>query len=348
MAFKLNRWKDLLNGREFRDDTNANWQQIEEIVAQLMKADEATRTRLNNLILKSGGTSPNEVVDSRVDTDNKVHGSLQDRLTADFNKIKTQYSGIDSQMVAFATLAAELQSDLQGLYDAKSGSVEIYVDGNKGSDAIGTGAYDQPFKTINKAVSSVPLLMTNNLTIICAPAKYDEDVYISQLLAPSIAIQPSNLESITPHTKDTGFYVRSITAKNISGYFYVGGLTQMNTANSGARYTPGGLNQPCTLYFDRVSYHAVNKCRFAENVKALENYAIYSSASNGRIYDCNFQNQYECYFTNFTSNTAFDRSNTGSNNFRAISAGRSLVYATALQVAATEPIRTYEGGQVFQ
>ena len=346
--FELHRWEDALNSRKLRNDTNDNWTRLEDVIAALYQSDSGIRNRIDNLVLNSGGDSPLEVIDAHTDSSGNVHDTLQARLEFEFNKIKDEYTDINDQMAAFATVAADLSDQLNKLYRSDN-DLLLYVDGNNGNDTTGNGTEENPYKTINRAVAVIPRLINANVLIRCKPAVYDEDVIIQQIYASNIIIEHSNLDDVDPSKGDTGFFVRSISFIDCPGYVRVSGATQYNMANSGARYTGGGVNEPITFSFERVGYGAVTKCRFAENMKATTSHAVYASVSKGRLYENYFKDQYECLFANFNTMTTFENDNKGSGNKRLVMSGRSIVFApSGGAITANEPNYRYAGGQIFE
>ncbi|MDD0822654.1 hypothetical protein [Bacillus cereus] len=348
--FELHKWQDALNSRRLRNDTNDNWQRLEDVIAALYQADEGVRNRIDNLILNSGGDSPLEVIDSHTDSLGHVHNTLQARLEFEFNRIKDEYSDVNDQMAAFATVAAELTEQLNKLYRADNDLI-LYVDGNKGNDITGNGTEENPFKTINKAVSRIPRLINANVIIRCKPAVYDEDVSIQQVYASNILLENANLDKIDPSKEDTGVFIRSISFIDCPGYINVSGFTQYDMINSGTRYTGAGVDEPVTFFFDRCGYGAINKCRFTENMKATKSHSVYYAASNGRVLDCYFKDQFECLYTNFNAVITFDETNKGYGNERLAQVGRSIVFAPLKNRSVTSdggPFVKYAGGQVFE
>lgn len=348
VKFELHKWEDALNNRKLRNDTNDNWKRLEDIIAELYKADSGVRSRIDNLVLNSGGDSPLEVIDARTDTLGNIRDTLQARLEFEFERIKDEYADMNDQMAAFATVAADLTEQLNRLYRANQ-DLLIHVDGNNGNDLTGNGTEEKPFKTINKAVAIIPRLINANVIIRCKPAVYDEDVSIQQIYASNILIEHSNIDSVDPTKGDTGFFIRSITCIDCPGYIRISGATQYNMVNSGARYSTTG-SEPVTFFFDRVGYATINKCRFTENMKATRSHPVYYGASNGRVMECHFKNQYQCLFVNFNSNITFDETNTGSENGRLVQVARSIVYAPAGRPVTADgtPFHKYAGGQIFE
>ncbi|WZY00368.1 hypothetical protein NSQ26_13950 [Bacillus sp. FSL W7-1360] len=338
---RLKRWQNLLN-RDLRNDTNDNWQVLEETIAQLYREDANIRARLDNLVLNSGGDSSLEVVDARVGSDQQLYETLQARLRAEFAKIRDDTEDTNTKLLQFAATAADLQKQLKQLYGADQSDLYIYVDGDKGSDSAGEGSYEKPFRTITKGVSMIPLVVANKVYVVCTPAVYDEDVVIANINAPSIEVLPTNLETLEVG-KPTGFYVRSIMAIDCAGYVRINGIDQMNTANSGLKLE----ERPVTLFFERVKYYAVNLCHFADKARSTNNITIYASASNGRVYFSHFVNQFECVRVNFAGMTTFSPNNTGHTNDRVLVCARSIVMGADYPVKADNPDRTYAGGQIF-
>ena len=67
---------------EWKEKFNKNVDYLNSLETKLSDQDKATNSRINNLVLHSGGDSPNEVVDGRVDYKGQAYSVLQDRLLA--------------------------------------------------------------------------------------------------------------------------------------------------------------------------------------------------------------------------------------------------------------------------
>ncbi|PAD39823.1 hypothetical protein [Terribacillus sp. 7520-G] len=342
----LTKWENPLNDRKLRNSYNNN---IDSIVAQfthVMNEYKRLESVMENIIINSGGDSPNEVVGSRVDSRGVIQPTLNARIKSDYYYQKEDIQSMQTQMISFATMAAELDAQLKKLYSADSGYI-VTVDSNKGSDETGDGSGTRPYKTINKAVSEIPRIVDGDVIVYLVPGYYKEDVTFQGITAKTLLVRSTVWDSTDPSTGDTGCYVRSLTFRDIAGYVRVSGIQQYDHVNSGARYTAGGLNQPITLFFERVHYFLVDRCRFSENVRSAEGYAVHSAACRGRLDNNYFQNQYECLFANWSSHINVENTNTGKSNFRGVSSGRSIVQGEIV-IGADEPIREYGGGRVFQ
>ncbi|MEK4711129.1 right-handed parallel beta-helix repeat-containing protein [Bacillus sp. FSL R10-2780] len=83
--FKLNRWPNTWMQRDFRNDTNQNWQTIEQGLNFLellnSKTKEELDKRIDNLIIHDG-QSDAEVIDMRIDMNGKVYDLAGKRVAA--------------------------------------------------------------------------------------------------------------------------------------------------------------------------------------------------------------------------------------------------------------------------
>ena len=67
---------------EWKEKFNKNIDYLNDLEKKLSDQDKSTNSRIDNLVLHSGGDSPNEVVDARVNNRGETFETLQARLKA--------------------------------------------------------------------------------------------------------------------------------------------------------------------------------------------------------------------------------------------------------------------------
>lgn len=237
---------------------------------------DATNKRIDNLVLKSGGDSPNEVVDARVNNAGKTFGSLQERLTAAEDKHDndtTQISEIQTDQQKQLEQLNNAIGRIMGTYGAR---MDFYVSASNGDDKNGDGTQENPFKTIQMAVNMLPLISTAAITIWIEDGVYLEDVVLRSISANTITIRPiNNISNLDPSNSDCPVKVRSIGFFYCSGYFQISGVQIVDTPNA-AEHT--GFKY--SLLIEQGGYLAINKCKCIENTKSMTTSALYAGGNS--------------------------------------------------------------------
>lgn len=182
--------------------------------------------------------------------------------------------------VAVDALASSM-SAIDGRTDAP---VYIYVDGANGDDDTGTGSTEAKFATIQRAVDSIPKLISKDHLIRIQDGTYDEDVYLRGISGANIAIQRAG-DTPTDVTEPTGVQVRSIEALDLTGRLLIEWIDMTNTE---------GIESATTapMRFSRCQYVSLRNSRFTSNTKADGIPAIDYDGSRGTVNNCYFNNQH--------------------------------------------------------
>lgn len=153
-----------------------------------------------------------------------------------------------------------------------SGAIDIYV-ATTGSDTEGTGTQENPFKTIQRAVNSVPKdLGGTKVAIIVADGTYDEDVYIYGVSNGNFTIKTTLESGINDNCR-----VKSIQIKHCSSaYMIVSGFTLYNVVDA-------SIICWCT-YYVRIEY-----CK--TTVSAPTKQGIYLGETSGVVVQCLVSNK---------------------------------------------------------
>ena len=257
--------------REWKEIFNNNVDYLSELENDLKNNDSQTNSRIDNLVLNSGGTSPNEVVDARSNNKGKIFDTLNARLLNHENLSDEQINELITDAANQKAQVEQLNKAVQQIIGGYNEPINIYVS-KDGSDQTGDGSEEKPYATIQTAVNTIPLITTAPITIWIDDGAYLEDVVINGLSYRSLMIKPINdISSINPLTSDLPVRVRSLATTTCVGYTQISGIQIVDTVNapidpSGNRY--GIMNE-------QSGYMAINKCKFSENTKSLGYNAIY-------------------------------------------------------------------------
>lgn len=256
---------------EWKEKFNQNIDYLNDLEKKLSDQDKSTNSRIDNLVLHSGGDSPNEVVDARVNNRGENFETLQARLKAHEDQSDEEISQLSNDASNQKEELDQLNSSVQQIIGGYNEPIDIYVSKN-GSDQTGDGTEEKPYATIQTAVNTIPLITAAPITIWIDDGAYLEDVVINGLSYRSLMIKPINdISSINPLTSDLPVRVRSLATTTCVGYTQISGIQIVDTVNapidpSGNRY--GIMNE-------QSGYMAINKCKFSENTKSLGYNAIY-------------------------------------------------------------------------
>lgn len=251
---------------EWKEKFNKNIDYLNDLEKKLSDQDKSTNSRIDNLVLHSGGESPNEVVDARVNNKGEIFDTLHGRLLEHENLSEEQISELNTNMDSQKEQVRQLNKSVQQIIGGYSEPINMYVSKN-GSDISGDGSEEKPFLTIQTAVNNIPLITIGSITVWIDSGVYLEDVMIRNLNFTSFLIRPiDNFDTIDPSKSDLPVKVRSICFTACKGYCQVAGMQIVDTAN-GADY---GIRN------EQSGYMAINRCKFAENTKTLARYnAVY-------------------------------------------------------------------------
>lgn len=306
---------------------------------------KATNKRIDNLVLSSGGDSPNEVTDARTDVQGNIFDTLRSRINngetlthEEIENTKELLSSQDNRIV-------QLENTINELYKGEGSNVDIYVSEEKGNDTTGDGTEENPFKTIQEATNSIPFLSTAKYYVYVEPGVYQEDVFVEGVIANVIEIVATNNE-VTEPDEDTGVFVRSIFFNNCQSYCAVRGFTQIDPQNSLGYF----------VSFDRTSYGVANNCRAVLNTKNLNTsnfrhgkYRAFNYASTvGNLYKINAYNQYNALSSTYGSSVRAANDVKGEGNIVAYNVEGSIFYVGSQTSVTGDTEKTISfGGQVF-
>ncbi|MCO8292661.1 hypothetical protein [Tetragenococcus halophilus] len=340
--------KNRISG-EWKNIFNHNVEQLERKQEENQTSHKATNKRIDNLVLASGGDSPNEVTDARSDTQGNAFETLKGRLdseqTWNVRALKDANELIAQQRIEIN----RLNGTIEELYESTGGATDIYVSAERGNDKTGDGTEEKPFKTIQEAVNTLPFLSSVRFYIHVEPGSYLEDVVVDGVNANAIVIVATNNDTTDAVIQPTGVYVRSIQFNACQAYCRVRGLSQTDVANSRGYF----------IHFIGSAYGAVDNCYAKQNTKNLNNsnfrfqeeYRCFVwDRTNGNIYGTGISNQKYAISSMFTGIVRVTNDVKGSSNNIVYYARGAIVFVGAekyRQLDGSQMSWISYGGQVF-
>lgn len=256
--------------REWKEIFNNNVDYLSELEKDLKNSDSQTNSRIDNLVLNSGGTSPNEVVDAHSNNKGEVFDTLNARLLNHENLSDEQINELITNINNQKDQVAQLNKAIQQIIGGYNEPLNLYVS-KDGSDQTGDGSEEKPFFTIQTAVNTIPLITTAPITIWIGDGVYLEDVIVNGLTFRSFIIRPLNdIQTLDPQVSDCPVKVRSIMFATCTGYCRIVGMQIVDTANS-----PFFEGRQYGIVNEQSGYMAISQCKFAENTKSLSYNAVY-------------------------------------------------------------------------
>ncbi|MBC2134057.1 hypothetical protein [Listeria innocua] len=343
MPVILDRWGNVLFDTNKEKAFNDNMTKIESGFLKQTVDVADTNRRIDNLVLNSGGDSPNEVVDARTSLNGQIYDTLEARLNGDSGAVASSLANTNARLENVEETNADLEKKLNELYGDATQNLVIYVSKTRGNDDVGTGAFDNPYQTIQKASDSIPKIVSGiDIEIICEPANYDEDVIIEGIFgAGQVFLRSSNYAVIDAKLQDTGFYVRSVTFSSIAAQCVLEGMTQSTSIPE----------KDSIVNFLRVDYASVGNCRFDKNLKSTDKITVkYDQTRGGTFGNCYISNQNIILKAIYNSTCNFSSLNVmGSISNTGLYSQRSIIYSDyedADIVATTKVVRS-AGGQIY-
>lgn len=326
---------------EWKKTFNDNVDYLNGLETRVDQRNQATNKRIDNLVLNAGGDSPNEVVDARVNSEGTIFETLRERLAAGELLTKEELTLVNQLIKNQSDAITQLNSTIQELYGGSGGSISLFVSAELGNDTTADGTEEKPFKTIQAAINSLPLLSTSQFYIYVEPGVYLEDVVISNITSSNLEIVSTNLSVVDASVGDTGVFVRSITFNGCGMYCAVRGFTQTDVANSPKHF----------IYFVGSMYGVADGCRAVQNTKNINGYFAFGwdRCISGNIYDCHVSNQYYAIKGAFGTGARVSSTVSGvENNIVYRSEGSTIYRSTGASISGTTMESKSNGGQVFE
>ncbi|QUM63950.1 hypothetical protein [Enterococcus faecium] len=287
---ELEKLKNNRISNEWKETFNDNVDYLENLEKNLDEQHKSTNSRIDNLVLHSGGDSPNEVVDARTNAEGTIYPTLYSRLLASDNLFNLNYTELKTRQDNQQGQLNQLNDSVGTLMGAYGETLDLYV-AKDGNNQTGDGTEAKPFLTIQAAVNQIPLLTSSRVTIWISDGSYLEDVVVRNLKAVSITIR--NRQNVSDTSSELGVKVRSIAFISSLGYQQINGLQFVDQANiSGVAYIGGDIK--CAIYSEQSSYLAVWNCRFAENTFGKGNRCLFAIGASKIGTSNNFYQNQNC------------------------------------------------------
>lgn len=287
---ELEKLKNNRISNEWKETFNDNVDYLENLEKNLDEQHKSTNSRIDNLVLHSGGDSPNEVVDARINAEGTIYPTLYSRLLALDNLFNLNYTELKTRQDSQQAQLTQLNDSVGTLMGAYGETLDLYV-AKDGNNQTGDGTEAKPFLTIQAAVNQIPLLTSSRVTIWIGDGVYLEDVVVRNLKAVSITIR--NRQNVSDTSSELGVKVRSIAFISSLGYQQINGLQFVDQANiSGVAYIGGDIK--CAIYSEQSSYLAVWNCRFAENTFGKGNRCLFAIGASKIGTSNNFYQNQNC------------------------------------------------------
>jgi hypothetical protein len=208
---------------------------------------------------------------------------------------------IDPQIINdnLSYLDSQIQQGLigmEGINGLTEDNVNIYVDAVNGSDS-GDGTVLAPYKTLQRAVDSIPKVINRDRFIYVADGTYDEEVVVKSIIGGAIHFYRKDGQ--VEATSATGINVRSIVFYDVIGYCRVENFSPINASS----ITSAGF-----IRFSRCAYGTVHKCRATDGNITVPSFVW--DGTNGSVNSNYFNNQRKCIQVMNGSDVRVDSSNT--------------------------------------
>ncbi len=189
---------------------------------------------------------------------------------------------------------------LDKVYIDEKSTVKIYVR-KDGNDNTGNGTTSNPYRTIQKAVNTIPKIINKDYEVLVGQGEYDEEVVVKGIGGSAIWISREdgivNPSEISPNVK-----VKSVTFFDCNGYCRVNSLEQFKASTITRSF----------IRFSRVSYGTVHGCKMDDN--SIIGRTLEWDGSGGGVNNCYFDNQKECVTSMNGSKIRVDSTNKHGNN----------------------------------
>ncbi|EOL41990.1 hypothetical protein RV11_GL003514 [Enterococcus phoeniculicola] len=336
----LPKWTSNRIDLEFKKLIDKIVDRVNGLLVEAEKRDNATNKRIDNLVLQSGGTSPNEVIDARVNSLGQTFDTLHARLLAGDNLTANEIVELTKNYENQKEELQQLQHTMQGLFGGTSQVIDIFISSKIGNDAIADGTETKPFKTIQSAINSLPMISSNTYYLWVEPGSYLEDVNIDSIQASRIYIYATNYTTTTGKSDETGCFVRSFTFMNVISYIQVNGFTFVDTKNT----------EDHSIFCDISRYVSVQNCRFLENTKGNSKFSsIYTSGGtivsigSGTV----LSNQYTSVYIQYGSQALLGSTKGSANTIGYVADGGTVRIGSSASMTATTLKQEKNGGQVL-
>lgn len=200
--------------------------------------------------------------------------------------------------------------DMKKSFISEELELNVYVDKINGDDA-NQGDITRPYRTIQKALDSIPGISATSRTIniFVAAGTYNEDLILRNKFGGRIYL-------FGDESLPTAVKFNSLFLEDIYSYFRIGGFQATTTTKDG-------------IFYERCAYATTAKCIVDGNKKTAGFSGVVYSASSGRVMTSTLSNNHNGVNAIYGSNISIDATNKGTGNTYGIRASRSTIYKEA-------------------
>lgn len=262
--------------------------------------------------------------------------ALDTTMADNMQKIDDGIKGFTSGLQSLEDRFTDEVSAINGL---TTKNVSLYVDANSGDDN-NDGSEASPFKTIQKAIDSIPKIINRDRFIYIADGTYDEEVVVKSINGGAIVLtRKGGLVDVTTGARP-GVLLRSIVFYDISG------LCRVENLDS---YRASTITGEGFVRFSRCGYGTVNSCRGADSSITTPTFIF--DGTPGSVNSCYLNSQSICVLSMNASSVRADSTNehgsTNSGVALQAQAGEIRVNGTAQWTAkASTPEKQLQGGRI--
>lgn len=253
--------------------------------------------------------------------------------------VQLQENGEPKYVATHANAVEGLSDFIQKDYERLGNTRKIYVSESRGDNSLATGEKDHPYRTIQAAVDSLPMISGTEFYIFIEAGVYLEDVVVENMRSGRLEISSTKVEEEDPHGSNTSVMLRSIRFEDCGMYCRIRGITLTD---------PQNFTFSAFISFIRCSYGAIDKCRAVVNTKSINEYcgAIFDG-STGSTYSSFFSNQNCAIKAQFCANVRVTSGVSGTGNDTALWARESTIYLGGQNVTGTTEQKKQYGGRIF-
>ncbi|NVN79400.1 hypothetical protein GM526_20345, partial [Enterococcus avium] len=124
---------------EWKKNFNDNVDILNRIIRGQNQKIDVTNKRIDNVVLHSGGDSPNEVVDARVNNKGETFDTLESRLLAAENRHDEDVENTNGTLLNQQKQMEQLNNGIGKLMGTYGATIDLFVSIEKGDDKNGDG-----------------------------------------------------------------------------------------------------------------------------------------------------------------------------------------------------------------
>lgn len=253
--------------------------------------------------------------------------------------VQLQENGEPKYVATHANAVEGLSDFIQKDYDRLGYTQKIYVSDGRGDNSLADGSENRPYRTIQAAVDSLPMISGTKFYIFVEADVYLEDVTVSGVRSSRLEILSTKNDEENAKEANTSVMVRSITFEDCGMYCRVQGITQTD---------PQSTYKNSFIRFSRTNYGAINNCRAVINTKSFEEYnAYFFDGTTGAIYGSMASNQKTAVLAKYCSQTRVTASLVGTGNDTVFLSDASTIYREGENITGAVAETKVLGGQIF-